>query len=82
MSEAVAEILEKAEKLTPAEREELADRLVERLVHDIPPGIQHAQMIEVQRRIAQVESGEASLVPGEEALAQVRRLLSSARSKS
>ena len=82
MSEAVAEILEKTEKLTAAEREELADRLVERLVRDIPPEVQRAQMIEVRRRVAQLQSGEVSLVPGEEALARVRRLVSSAHSES
>jgi len=82
MSEAIAEILEKTEKLTAAEREELADRLVERLVRDIPPDVQRAQMAEVRRRVAEHESGEVSLVPGEEGLAQVRRLVSSARSES
>lgn len=78
MSAAIAEMLEKTEKLTVAEREELADRLMERLVRDIPPDVQRAQMAEVRRRVAQLESGEVSLVPGAEALAQVRRLVSAA----
>jgi len=34
-----------------------------------------AQLAEVRRRIAQIESGEAELIPGDEALARVRRLL-------
>ena len=34
-----------------------------------------AQLAEVRRRIAQVESGEAQLIPGDEALARVRSLL-------
>ena len=38
-----------------------------------------AQLAEVRRRIAQVESGEVVLVPGDEALARVRQLVASAK---
>ena len=38
-----------------------------------------AQIAEVRRRIAQVESGEVVLVPGDEALARVRQLVASAK---
>jgi putative addiction module component (TIGR02574 family) len=79
MTQAVAKILEEAERLSAPERAELADRLVERLAHEIPPDIAQAQIAEVRRRIAQVESGEVALIPGEEALAHVRRLVDSAR---
>ena len=41
-----------------------------------------AQAAEVRRRIAQVESGEVSLIPGDEALAHVRRIVASARAAS
>ena len=75
MTQAVAELLEEAEQLSTQERAELADRLVESLARAIPPDIAEAQTAEVRRRIAQVESGEVTLVPGEEALAQVRRIL-------
>ena len=79
MTQAVAHILEEAGQLSAAERAELADRIVESLAHDIPADIAQAQMTEVRRRIAQVETGEVSLISGEEALAQVRRLVASAR---
>jgi len=82
MTQTVARILSEAEQLSAAEREELADRLVESLVRDIPPEVQRAHIAEVRRRIAAVESGEASLVPAEEALEQVRRLVGSARAGS
>ncbi|MEP6822409.1 MAG: addiction module protein [Chthoniobacterales bacterium] len=82
MTQAVSEILEEAERLSAPERAELADRLVERLVHDIPPDIAAAQIAEVRQRIAQVESGEVSLIPGDEALAHVRRIVASARAAS
>ena len=45
------------------------------LAEDISPEITSAQLAEVRRRIAQVESSEAALIPGDEALARVRNLL-------
>lgn len=82
MTQAVAQILEAADQLSAPERAELADRMVERLAHDIPPDIAEAQLTEVRRRIAQVEAGEVALIPGDEALAQVRRLLTSSSAVS
>ena len=82
MTQAVAHILEEAAQLSAAERAELADRLVESLAHDIPSDIAQAQMAEVRRRIAQVETGEVTLIPGEEGLARVRRAVASARAES
>ena len=82
MTQAVAQILEEAEQLSAPERAELADRIVESLAHDIPSDIAVAQIAEVRRRIAQVESGGVSLIPGEEALAHVRRIVASARAAS
>ena len=62
MTQTVARILSEAEQLSVAEREELADRLVESLVLNNPPEVQQAQVAQVRRRIADVESGEVSLV--------------------
>ena len=69
------EIFRDAVALPPDERADLTERLVASLVDDIPAEITTAQLAEVRRRIAQVESGEAALVPGDEVLARVRRLL-------
>ena len=61
----------------PAEtRVELTERLVATLADDVPAEIQRAHIDEVRKRIAQVESGEVELIPGDEALAHVRKLLS------
>jgi len=61
----------------PAEtRVELTERLVASLADDIPAEIQRAHIDEVRKRIAQVESGEVELIPGDEALGRVRQLLS------
>jgi hypothetical protein len=54
----------------------LTERLVASLADDVPAEIQRAHIDEVRKRIAQVESGEVELIPGDEALAHVRKLLS------
>ena len=78
MTQAVAQLLEDAKRLSAAERAELTDQLIEGLGRSIPKEIEESQMTEVRRRIAQVESGEAKMIPGDEALARVRRMLSEA----
>src|SRR5256885_3380479 len=69
------EIFRDAMTLPPDARAELTERLVESLAQDVSPEITSAQLAEVRRRIAQVESGEVEVVPGDEALARVRSLL-------
>ena len=69
------EIFRDAMALPPETRAELTERLVESLAQDVSPEISSAQLAEVRRRIAQVESGEVELIPGDEALARVRNLL-------
>lgn len=79
MTQAVADILQEVEQLTPSELAELADRLIGTLAHDVPLEIERAQIDEVRRRIAEVDAGEVALVPGEHVLEQVCRLVASAR---
>ena len=69
------EIFRDAVALPPDVRVELAEMLIASLAEDVSPEITSAQLAEVRRRIAQVESGEAALIPGDEALARVRSLL-------
>jgi putative addiction module component (TIGR02574 family) len=60
----------------PAEtRIELTERLVASLADEVPAEIQRAHIDEIRRRIAQVESGDVELIPGDEALARVRNVL-------
>jgi len=72
-------ILEDAEQLFVSERADLADRILERLSQGISPDIAQSWIAEVCRRIGQVETGGVALIPGEEALAHVRRQVESAR---
>ena len=68
------EILEaEALKLTPGERAALAQRLLESLEED--KELEGAWAAEVERRIAEVESGAVQVIPIADALAQVRAAL-------
>jgi len=69
------EVFHDAVALPPDVRAELTERLIASLVEDISPEITSAHLAEVRRRIAQVESGEAALIPGDEVLARLRNLL-------
>jgi putative addiction module component (TIGR02574 family) len=71
----IEEIFHDAVALPPDVRAELTERLIASLAEDVSPELSRAQLAEVRRRIAQVESGEAQLIPGDEALARVRGLL-------
>jgi len=68
------EILEsEALKLTPGERAALAQRLLASLDEDAE--IEDAWATEIERRIAEVESGAIEVIPIAEALARVRAAL-------
>jgi len=69
------EIFREAMTLSPEVRAELAERLIGSLAEDVSPEITSAQLAEVRRRIAEVESGEVELIPGDEVFARARRLL-------
>ena len=60
-------------KLTPGERAALAQRLLASLEEDAE--IEEAWAVEIERRIAEVESGAVQVIPIEEALARVRAAL-------
>ena len=81
MTEKVARILDEARQLSAGEREDLAERLVESLTHNIPADVEARQVSEVKRRIAEIDSGKVSVVSGEEAMRQIRHLVASTRAK-
>jgi hypothetical protein len=53
----------------------LADKLVESLEFDADPAIQTIWVTEAKRRRDEVRDGSVQPIPGEDALAQVRRLI-------
>ena len=72
-------ITEEALKLPAEERARLADTLVESLDPVDDPHIRQAWEQEIERRIADVESGRSKTVPAEEVFAEIRASLNPAR---
>lgn len=65
------EVLEaEALHLPPAERARLVERLIASL--DADPEVEEAWAAEVERRQAQIDSGEVSLLSGPEVLARLK----------
>jgi hypothetical protein len=77
----VDELFEQAMKLTEAEREELADRLYESTLPEVPgeevspEEAQAAWEEEIQRRSDEVHAGQVELVDAFDAIEQIRRKL-------
>jgi len=65
------EIVEaQALKLSPEERAQLADRLITSLFEDHE--IEDAWAAEVERRVDEIESGRAKLIPAADSIARAR----------
>jgi len=73
MSDLLAELSRRATELSPEERAQLAEMLLESLTEAIPPDVEAAWEAEVRDRIAAYERGEARTVPAEEVFAEARR---------
>jgi putative addiction module component (TIGR02574 family) len=74
MAELVAELVEKARNLAPAERSRLVDLLLETL-HDSALGdVEAAWDKEVERRVAAYHRGEVETFAAEDVFAEARRL--------
>jgi hypothetical protein len=71
----IEKLTEELLSLPSASRALLAEKLVESLEFDTDPTIQLAWTAEAKSRRDEVRSGTVQTIPGEEALAQVRRLL-------
>lgn len=69
------EIEQSALKLDERHRAELAKRLLISLEESIDQDIEQAWIDEINRRKAQIESGEVESIPGEEVLEKARNLL-------
>jgi putative addiction module component (TIGR02574 family) len=75
MSNVLADLKEKASRLSETERAELALSLIESLDGPADPDVEEAWRVEIERRIAQIERGEVQLIPGDEVFARLRRRL-------
>jgi putative addiction module component (TIGR02574 family) len=70
MSNQLVIIEAQALKLTPEDRAQLADRLITSIVEDHE--IESAWASEVERRIEEIESGRAKLIPAADSIARAR----------
>ena len=66
MSRTFTELWREAVELTEEERASLAGLLIESLEGDPDPEVEAAWAAEIQRRVAEMESGTAKTVPWEE----------------
>jgi len=70
MSSQLETVQAQALQLSPEERAQLADRLLASLFEDRE--VEDAWAAEVERRIEEIESGRARLVPAADAIARAR----------
>lgn len=75
MSDLVEELSQRARALSPDDRARLAEKLLESLHDDTDRDIEAAWDAEIQRRVAEVESGAVKLVAAEEVFDEIRDLL-------
>ncbi len=71
----IEQLTEEILSLPNADRVLLADRLVESLEFDNDSTVQAVWAAEAKRRTDEIRDGSVQPIPGEEALAQVRRLI-------
>jgi putative addiction module component (TIGR02574 family) len=72
MSSSADSVLDAALKLPEKERARVAAELVASLDGEPEDGVEAAWAVEVERRIAEVERGDASLVPWEQVREEVK----------
>lgn len=77
MARPLKEIEQELLNLPQTERARLARRLIVSLDEDVPAdeGVEAAWLEEIKRRDAEIESGEAELIPADEAMRRVAEAL-------
>ena len=75
MSSIVDEITQKARSLPAEDRARLAEELLSTLQDNVDPEVEAAWDVEIGRRLDEVDSGKAKLIPAAEVFAEVRRML-------
>ena len=73
MPRKVSEIVEEARQLPYGERAELIEQLIADTAKDLDPEIEKAWGDEAMRRLKEIEKDKSVLIPGDEAMARVRK---------
>jgi putative addiction module component (TIGR02574 family) len=72
----VANLVAEAKRLTPAEQAELFDELVQLIDPQTAPfTLTPAQSADLKRRVEEVRSGKAVMIPGDEVIAKLKARL-------
>lgn len=71
----VDQLAEQALQLPPADRAELAEKLVGSLDFPVTDDVETEWMAEATRRLDDLRNGRVQAVPGEDVLAEVRRIV-------
>jgi len=75
MSDLLIELSHKALTLPPGEREQLAEDILASLQGDTDAEVDSAWDQEIRRRVDEVNSGTAKLIPAEDVFAEVRSIV-------
>ena len=81
MSPRTQQVLREALQLPPKARADIAGTLLRSLDSGEDPNVEQAWAAEVERRVAEVDSGKVKLVPWERARRRLRATLRNARAK-
>jgi putative addiction module component (TIGR02574 family) len=73
MSTHVTELFERASALSEEERATLAGLLIESLESEVDPDVEEAWRLEIERRVAELDSGAVETVPWEVVRAKLLR---------
>jgi ribosomal protein L7/L12 len=74
MSTTLEQIVDDVMQLSAAQRAELTDLLAERLDVTPPDEVQKLWIHEAKERLAEVRAGKVETIPGDDVLAEARRL--------
>ena len=74
MQDTVAELAQRGRALDPKDRERLVDLLLDAFEESRDPAVEEAWRVEIKRRVAAYERGDAVLYDAEEVMAEAKRL--------
>lgn len=74
MPDTVAELAQRGRALTAQDRERLVDLLLDSLEDAPDPKIEEVWRVEIRRRVAAYERGDADLFDADEVMAEAKRL--------
>jgi putative addiction module component (TIGR02574 family) len=74
MSDTVATLAQQGRALSPRDRERLVDLLLDSFDQSSDPEVEEAWRLEIRRRVAAYERGEAVLYDADDVMAEAKRI--------